>query len=387
MTKLDLRIAVVTLAPFPFGNVSTMRYFSYLKALSLNGAFSYVLIYCPTRMAAHIKERSGVYDGVYYQYSTEITWKRYSSFNKIYYVLKGLFNSVRYLTKNRIQTIILYGDNPFFVNLFYRIFCTFTRKRYIGDRSELPTIDERNSKLKMLVYGMKQRMFDGMIVMTKQLKTFYQQYSNNDNFLFFLPMTVAPSRFDGLKKNTVEPPYIAVVFGRHNRDGLYESLQSFDLYRRKGGTFDLYLIGDYDNMPNKLDLDKLIDSSDYKNNIRVLGKQPNDRVPFLLYNASILLTTPNTYISGGFPTKLGEYMLSEVPIVATKAGELLDYIIPEEDMLMCFPGDIDEISNSLLRIEQNPSLANTLSINAKKKAKRLFCADSYIVQLSAFLAN
>lgn len=387
MTKTALRIAVVTQAPFPFGNVSTMRYTSYLKALSKYGAFCYVLIYCPTRMAAHIKERSGVFDGINYQYSTNITWRKYNFFNKIIYLLRGLLNSITYLNKHRINTIILYGDNLFLVNLFYKIFCKFTGKRYIGDRSELPTVEERNSKLKMFVYGIKQRMFDGMIVMTKQLMQFYKQYSTNDNFLFFLPMTVDPSRFDGLKRNKLTKPYIAVVFGTHNRDGLFESLQSFDLYRKKGGEYDIYLIGDYHNMPNKPALDILIHSSSFKEHIHILGKQPNEIVPNLLFNASILLTTPNTYISGGFPTKLGEYMLSGVPIVATKAGELLDYVVPDEDMLMCIPGDIESISNSLLLIEQNPTLAKTLSTNAKMKAKNVFCADSYILQLSDFLAN
>ena len=51
-----LRIALVTHAPFPVGNVSTMRYSSYLKAMCKAGVYSYVLIYCPTKMAAHIKK-------------------------------------------------------------------------------------------------------------------------------------------------------------------------------------------------------------------------------------------------------------------------------------------------------------------------------------------
>lgn len=387
MIKSELRIAVVTHAPFPQGNVSTMRYTSYLKALAESGVFCYVIIYCPTRMASHIKDSSGVHAGINYQYATDITWRKYNIINKIIYLIKGLVNSITYLNKNRISTIILYGDNPFVVNLFYWAYCKFTGKRFIGDRSELPTNRVQKSKLKLYLYGIKQRMFDGMIIMTKQLMHFYQKYSNNDDFLLFMPMTIDPSRFDGIRKETPEKPYIAVVFGTHNRDGLLESLKSFDLYCKKEGKYDIQIIGDYSNMPNKEELDAQISSSEFKERIHILGRQPNFKVPRILYNASILLTTPNYYNSGGFPTKLGEYMLSGVPVVATKAGELLDYIVPNTDMLISNPGDFESISNNLLCIENDTSLAKTLSENAKKKAHNIFCADSYIDNLLSFLAK
>lgn len=380
-----LRIALVTHAPFPVGNVSTMRYSSYLKAMCKAGVYSYVLIYCPTKMAAHIKKTSGIYDNIEFQYATLITWDKYNIINKVYYLCKGLINSIRYLNSKDVTTLILYGDNPLIVTFFYWIYTRITGKRFIGDRSELPTVKERNSKLRMLFYGIKQRMFDGMIIMTKQLMNFYSRYSKNSNFLFFLPMTIDPARFIGIEKMEQNTSYIAVVFGTHNRDGLLESLKAFDLYCMKGGQYDIKLIGDYENMPNKVELDAYIKASTFKERIHILGKLPNDCVPTILYNASILLTTPNTYVSGGFPTKLGEYMLSGVPVVATKVGELLDYIEPNVDMLMSNPRDYEGISNNLLVLERDASLANKLSINARNKAQKVFCANSYINTLSSFL--
>lgn len=382
------RIAVVTQAPFPVGNVSTLRYTSYLKSLSKNGAFTYVLIYCPTRMATHIKQQSGITeDGIKFRYATDITWRKYTFLNKVIYLIKGLYNSIGYLRREKISTLILYGNNPFAVNLFYWLFCKCCRVRFIGDRSELPTEKERNSKVKLFFYGVKQRMFDGMIIMTKGLLKFYSQYSKKGDFLFFLPMTIDPDRFEGISKDCSVKPYIAVVFGTHNRDGLLESLKSYDLYCEKGGTYDLDLIGDYQNMPNKNELDLYLTNSSYRNRIKILGLQSNDNVPKLLYNASILLTTPNHYVSGGFPTKLGEYMLSGVPIVATIAGELLDYVTPEEDMLMSAPKDYNAISDNLLKLETNESLAQYLSHNARQKALKSFCADSYVETLMYFLLH
>ncbi len=382
----ELRVGLVSQAPFPVGNVSTMRYTSYMKALFQNGIYSYVLIYCPTRMAAHIKTSSGSFNGIEFQYSTLTTWKKYNLWNKGYYLFKGLLNSISYLNSKNLSTLILYGDNSFVVTFFYWLYTRVTKKRFIGDRSELPSVNERKSKLKMSVYALKQRMFDGMIIMTKQLMSFYSQYSRRKDFLFLLPMTIDPLRFEGLKKKIQERPYIAVVFGTHNRDGLVESLRSYELYCKKGGTYELQLIGDYENMPNKVELDALIKSLKFKERIHILGKLPNDSVPRILYNASVLLTTPNFYISGGFPTKLGEYMLSEVPIVATKVGELLDYIEPGIDMLMSEPRDYESISSCMLKLEGDSMLAQTLSRNAKRKAQNVFCVDSYMDSFLKFLA-
>ena len=61
---MQLRCAVITMAPFPKGNVSTVRYTSYLKSLVKEKCYTFVLIYCPTRMAAHINNRFGIYEGI-----------------------------------------------------------------------------------------------------------------------------------------------------------------------------------------------------------------------------------------------------------------------------------------------------------------------------------
>lgn len=123
----DLRVGLISQAPFPIGNVSTMRYSSYMKTLANNGTYSYVLIYCPTRMAAHIKQASGTYDNIEFQYSTLITWKKYNLLNKVYYLFKGLFNSISYLNSKNLSTLILYGDNSFTVTLFYWLYTRLTK--------------------------------------------------------------------------------------------------------------------------------------------------------------------------------------------------------------------------------------------------------------------
>ena len=386
MPESLLRCALVTMAPFPVGNVSTIRFSSYMQTLAKLGFFSYILVYCPTTMARKIHNRFGVFNGIHYQYATKITWKSDCFFEKLIYLVVGLVKSLYYLKKERINTVILYGDNYLIVTLFFFIVCKFLGIRFIGDRSELPSIAERNSKYKSFVYEKKQKLFDGMIVMTKRLKDFYSMIFPNNDSLFFLPMTIDPDRFKNIVKEQVSKPYIAVVFGTHNRDGLEESLKAFAVYKNElKGSFNLVLVGDYMNMPNKKTLDDLIQRNQLNDFVEIKGLVQNDLVPQILKNASCLLTTPNFYVSGGFPTKLGEYMLSGVPIVATSAGELLDYVVPNKELLMCSVGNVEEIAKNISYVEKNSDQCERMSRKAFDKASTVFNADTYKIELVKFL--
>lgn len=374
------------MAPFPIGNVSTLRYSSYLKALVDKKHYGFILIYTPTSMAVENKERSGCIDGLFFQYSTRITWRRKNILIKLYYLIVGLFSSVKYIKKNGINALILYGENSYFVNAFYWIVCRMFSIKYFGDRSEYPSMKIRKSNFLLSLYSLKIKLFDGMIIMTRELVDFYSRYSSKEKFTFLLPMTIDVHRFANVNR-TFQNPYIAVVFGTHNRDGLLESILSYEKYiNEKGGTFDLVLIGNYSKMPNKNELDEAMSNFGISNRITIRGVVPIYEIPSILSNASCLLTTPNMYISGGFPTKLGEYMLSGTPIVATIAGELLDYVVNGEDMLMSNPGDIDSIAEDLLFVEKNEDRVSQMAVKAKVKASTVFCADSYVDDLISFLS-
>lgn len=384
----QIRCAVVTMAPFPGGNVSTLRYSSYLKALIRAKHYALVLIYTPTTMAVNNKKSNGIDNGIEFQYATRITWGRHKDiFTKIFFLLLGLFKSIRYIRNKRINTLILYGENLFIVNLFYKFICALFSIKFIGDRSEYPSEKIRKSNIRLWLYKKKNSFFDGMIVMTYELLNFYSNCTKKSNFTFLLPMTIDAHRFDNIEKYK-NKPYIAVVFGTHNRDGLMESIQSYLKYViEKEGTYDLVLIGDYESMPNKLCLDSLICKSGLSSRIIIKGKVPISEVPSLLYNASCLLTTPNFYVSGGFPTKLGEYMLSGVPVVVTNAGEITYYVENLKEAFIANPGDINCIAEKLLYIECNYDISKKIAENARIKALKVFCADTYVEDFTSFLMD
>lgn len=382
----QIRCALVTVNPFPIGNVATMRYSSYMKALAGNISLAKVYVFAPSRTARPNKAVAGVLDGVHYEYTSgKIFLKRRNIFTMSYYLLAGLAGCWRSIRNDRINTLILYGENPWVFNAFFKLLCRFRNIRFYGDRSEYPAPVIRKPGIRQWIYKKKIGWFDGMILMTSELESFYSKWLKKEGRTFHLPMTIDCSRFDGVER-IEEGKYIAVVFGTHNRDGLLESLKAYKVYRQNGGTYNLHLIGNYQGMPNKDELDLLTQDESVADSICICGLMQNDKVPQKLADASCLMTTPNFYVSGGFPTKVGEYMLSGVPIVATSAGDLLKYIEPEKEMLFSEPGDIYGIATNLLRVENEPELGEYIARQARKKVMTVFNADAYVEELCKFLS-
>ena len=233
------------------------------------------------------------------------------------------------------------------------------------------------------------KVFDGYIIMTKELMDFYSLHKSNKAKLFLLPMTISSNRFDNIVKKEHNRKYIAVVFGTHNRDGLFESIQAYEQYLKleKKTPLSLYLIGNYQKIPNKQTIDNFIKDKDLASMICFTGVVPIGDVPQYLSDARVLLTTANEYSSGGFPTKIGEYMLSGVPIVATKVGELPLYLKDKYDVYFVEPRDYQNIALTIYNINQNYTAALRVADNAKKTALNYFNATTYVEDLKTFIES
>ena len=202
-------------------------------------------------------------------------------------------------------------------------------------------------------------------------------------------MTIDMDRFKGFHRQNVLNPYIAIVFGTHNRDGLFESIISYNKYYElaKSKPYRLILIGNYEVLSDKDKITKYIQENNLQENIEIKGLVRADEVPQILINADCLLTTPSEYISGGFPTKLGEYMLSGVPVVLTIAGEVGDYTTNMENVLSSQPGNWDEVAANILYVQENRKESLIIAENAKLLANQVFNANNYIVDLISFITK
>lgn len=392
--KNSVNCILIFLGPFPKGNVSTLRVMSYCKSLVKKGVNVKILIIAPTSEASVNIDRIGFYEGVEFEYLSKITWKNPNPFitTKFCYYVYGVLLSLK-IIYNYKATVLLTYHSELLSNLIYRIFCYIYRIPFIIDKTEYPVGYMKGSFLKKKLEILKLKFFDGYISITDELRLFYLDTVNvRPESFFLLPMTIDVGRFENAILNTPNNKYIAVVFGTHNRDNLFITVKSYyEYFKLSKKPFKLILIGDFETLmkshaKSKEILDFIIENK-LTNNIDFKGLIPQDEVPSILANASCLLSTPSDFVSGGFPTKLGEYLLSGVPVVTTSIGEIPKYIKHYDQALLSPINDVKHIANNILYLEQNVAQGKKMALNALHAAKIVFNADTYCGDLIKFITS
>ncbi|OCA69883.1 hypothetical protein BBH99_03590 [Chryseobacterium contaminans] len=379
-----MKIILIASYYFPIQDVSSLRIHSYCKALAKRGIDIHVLMVYP----AHTEcPENGIFEGVHYSFLSEKKYYYGNILDKLYFRFSGLNNIKKFIFNKKAEVVLSYHDN-ILTNFFVKIFTLLASIPFVIDKTEYPYGYFQMSQFRQLMERINLSLFDGFIVISNTLKDFYSKISKN---VFLLPMTIDPNRFEHVEIRKGHDKYVSLTFGAHNRDGLLDSVITFHKYLNKSQkkSFKLYLIGDYktlcQNFPECLNIEKYIQENKLENDIFFLGRKPIQEVPAILAGAECLITTPTKYVSGGFPTKLGEYMLSGVPVVATNAGEISDYVTDKHDIFLCEVGDLDGMADQIIFIEDNPVDAILVGKNAIETAQVKFNADTYVNGLLEFL--
>lgn len=379
-----MKIILIASYYFPIEDVSSLRIHSYCKALAKKGIDIHVLMVYPAHREC---PDNGVFEGVNYSFLADKKYYNGNILNKLYFRLSGLCNIKKFIFNKKAEVVLSYHDN-IITNFFVKIFTSLASIPFVIDKTEYPYGYFQMSKTRQLMERMNLSLFDGFIVISNTLKDFYSKISKN---VFLLPMTIDPNRFEHVEIQKGKDKYVSLTFGVHNRDGLLDSVITFHNYLNQSEkkSFKLYLIGDYktlcQNFPECIKIEKYIQENKLENDIYFLGRKPIQEVPKILAGAECLITTPTKYVSGGFPTKLGEYMLSGVPVVATNAGEISDYVTDKHDIFLCEVGDLNGMAEQIIFIEDHPAEAILVGKNAVDTAQIKFNADTYVDSLLNFL--
>jgi len=173
----------------------------------------------------------------------------------------------------------------------------------------------------------------------------------------------------------------------NQKDGVDVLIKAFNLIHNKFPKYQLLLAGfqhsDIDSQKELIRLYKL------ESRVKYLGIITKEDVPDFLSNANLLvLPRPDSrQAQGGFPTKLGEYLATGIPVCATTVGEIPDYLTDGESVYFAEPGSVDSFADAMRRALSNPSEAKRIGANGRKVAETHFNKDIQAQKLYAFLSN
>lgn len=379
-------LAIVTREAFPVGMAATNRILSYAQVLAKKNKVK-VYITKPSENINSIKnhQAKGVINKLAFEYISRTTiWPfQESKLTKLRVLLNGYFTLLKLLKKDKPKTIIIYSSD---VILKIMIIYLFKKTKVIIEENEYPKIlKQSTSKIKQNFHLYFYKKCDGLMVMTNELCQYYKSLNVKD--VFILPMTVDIRRFN--KNNVlVKKDYFVYVGGSGGieRDSLESMVIGFHLFLNKHPGFEFHIIGPLDKKnKNVIKVTDYVNKNKLRKSVLFKGIFKSDEIPKILQEATGIVMTPQeNFKSGGFPTKLGEFLASGTPVITTNISEISFYL-NESNSFIISPGETKHIAKEMENIILNPIKAQIIGSEGQKTANRYFNAETYIKELKHFL--
>ncbi len=218
----------------------------------------------------------------------------------------------------------------------------------------------------------------GLFVISNPLREYYENLGIDPSKIHVLNMTVDVERFKNIKKAACREKYIAYCGNvSNNKDGVDILIKSFALVCKKRPDIKLYIIGKTPSQTEASDNFRLIKSLGIEERIVFTGVVSSEQMPQLLKDAMVLaLARPdNLQAKYGFPTKLGEYLLTENPVVVTSVGDIPLFLKDGVSALLSEPSNVEMFAEKLLWALDNPGEASAVGKAGAAVAAEFFNSD------------
>lgn len=214
-----------------------------------------------------------------------------------------------------------------------------------------------------------------IFVISRPLRQFFIDNGISEDKVTIVNMTVDPRRFEGVEKQPVKEKYIAYCGTvTNNKDGVNDLLRAFAITHKSHPDVRLYIIGAIPDKEDKVGNMRLIEELGIKDSVVFNGVVPVADMPQLLKNATVMaLDRPDSLqAQNGFPTKLGEYLLTGNPVVVTKVGDIPYFLKDGESALLSDDRNAEMFASKLNWVFENADKALTIGAKGKVIALQYF---------------
>jgi len=171
----------------------------------------------------------------------------------------------------------------------------------------------------------------------------------------------------------------------NKKDGVNYLIDAFHTISSEYADWNLVIYG---GSPSQVKIHKnKIDALGLEKKVKVTGWIENHRMPQLLLQASILvLPRPKSVqASGGFPTKLGEYLATGSPVITTSVGEIPLYLKDGQNAFITTPEDSKALAEKIKYVINNPETARQVGVKGLKLAQTVFHYKNISKQIVDFI--
>ena len=325
-------------------NAVSNRLLAYFRALDQMGVEATVVFLHPDKYRHKIEEE--------YQYlKIEYYWSYLVPYRGVFRNLTLRKYIRKFISKLRKGDVVYtYGLSS--INMLCK---RVPGVRIYAERTENPEIVS-SYPVKALALNPKEELdaylnLDGLFVISESLRDYYINLGVQASKIKIINMFVDPHRFASIKKTKTADRYIAYCgTASNNKDGVDELIKAFAIVAEKVLDVKLYIIGKTPLTEQKFDNYLLIKRLNLEDRVVFTGVVSAKEMPQLLVNADVLaLDRPdNKQAKYGFPTKLGEYLLSGNPVVVTSVGDITKFLTDGVSALIARPQNPKNFADKLL---------------------------------------
>ncbi len=322
--------------------------------------------------------------------TVEYLWSPYMLYRGIFRRLT-LFRYIRRFLKKLKEGDIVY---TYSLSLLTKMCENVKGVKVYAERTEHPDASAGflNPLLALSESEIKETLYKlyGLFVISKPLKEYYETLGMDPSKIHIINMMVNADRFRDIKKTQNRERYIAYCGkASNNKDGVDLLIKAFAIICRKHTDIKLYIIG---KTPLRKDTStnlKLIKDLGMEDRIVFTGVVSSEKMPQILKDAEVLaLARPdNLQARYGFPTKLGEYLLSENPVVVTSVGDIPLFLRDGISALIAEPSNEKEFADKLLWALDNPEEASEIGKAGADVAIKSFNSEIETRKMLSVMSN
>lgn len=342
---------------YPQGMAGTRRLRNSIDFLRLDERFGIrVLILRQGRTRLADAPPSGTYNGIEYTtIGADIRPGPAAILKAPKYYLQGMAFLRRHRRKDAKNIVYVYGypstDNlPMIVMakmLGYKVLFDIVEDIDVqGSTSDLPArIKDLSARVLWKRIG---RLADAILVISKHLQRKMEGLVKGKCPVYLYPINIDMERFRAEPGAFGTPVklFYGGTFGK--KDGVENLIDAFDGLAARHGNLSLVLSGR--GSKDRMDIiEKKIAATAHHDRIQYMGYLPDDEFYALLCNCDIpcMLRTGSAFAEAGFPFKLGEYLASGKPVVASNISDVGDYLDDRRNAMLVSPDSSDSAAEAI----------------------------------------
>ena len=216
---------------------------------------------------------------------------------------------------------------------------------------------------------------DGIVVISSHLERKFSLLSQDSIPIHLRPISVDFSRFEASLDENCQSRRLFYAGSFGVKDGVHNLLDAFDVLAQRYSFLRLVMTGKGSHEDLQPVLNRIA-RSPFGERIEYRGFLDDDTYYKLLQLPGLIPCMTRIdlpYAHGGFPFKLGEFLATGKPVIASRVSDVGRFLTDKEDALLVSPGSVGDIVDAVEFIQNNPEAA--LKIGKLGKCRAFTCFD------------